>query len=103
MQNQNKSRLSPSILFENAVYVSVSQYTLLQVWMNSNLSSFVLSSVIIIQLKISTQVFLKGNKPPAMLPKRAEYLLKDIKRMAEFYQVPVEISDDFQRVLGKSK
>ncbi|XP_065482904.1 glutathione S-transferase kappa 1 isoform X3 [Caloenas nicobarica] len=43
-----------------------------------------------------------GNKPPAMLPKRAEYLLKDIKRMAEYYQVPVQISgDDFQRVLGK--
>ncbi|PKK30470.1 glutathione S-transferase kappa 1 isoform X2 [Columba livia] len=44
-----------------------------------------------------------GNKPPAMLPKRAEYLLKDIKRMAEYYQVPVQISgDDFQRILGKS-
>ncbi|NXC44935.1 GSTK1 transferase, partial [Penelope pileata] len=44
-----------------------------------------------------------GNKPPAMLPKRAEYLLKDIKRMAKYYQVPVTISqDDFQRVLGKS-
>ncbi|KFO04023.1 Glutathione S-transferase kappa 1, partial [Balearica regulorum gibbericeps] len=44
-----------------------------------------------------------GNKPPAMLPKRAEYLLKDIKRMAKYYQVPVQISeDDFQRVLGKS-
>ncbi|NXK56381.1 GSTK1 transferase, partial [Chauna torquata] len=44
-----------------------------------------------------------GNKPPAMLPKRAEYMLKDIKRMAKYYQVPVTISeDDFQRVLGKS-
>ncbi|KFZ64223.1 Glutathione S-transferase kappa 1, partial [Podiceps cristatus] len=44
-----------------------------------------------------------GNKPPAMLPKRAEYMLKDIKRMAKYYQVPVKISeDDFQRVLGKS-
>ncbi|NXP53530.1 GSTK1 transferase, partial [Heliornis fulica] len=44
-----------------------------------------------------------GNKPPAMLPKRAEYLLKDIKRMAKYYQVPVQISeDDFQRILGKS-
>ncbi|NWH17023.1 GSTK1 transferase, partial [Grus americana] len=44
-----------------------------------------------------------GNKPPAMLPKRAEYLLKDIKRMAKYYQVPIQISeDDFQRVLGKS-
>ncbi|KFP82715.1 Glutathione S-transferase kappa 1, partial [Apaloderma vittatum] len=44
-----------------------------------------------------------GNKPPAMLPKRGEYMLKDIKRMAKYYQVPVQISkDDFQRVLGKS-
>uniref|UniRef100_A0A8B9Q5L4 Glutathione S-transferase kappa n=1 Tax=Apteryx owenii TaxID=8824 RepID=A0A8B9Q5L4_APTOW len=43
-----------------------------------------------------------GNKPPAMLPKRAEYLLKDIKRMGKYYQVPVQISaDDFQRVLDK--
>uniref|UniRef100_A0A8B9FTR7 Glutathione S-transferase kappa n=1 Tax=Amazona collaria TaxID=241587 RepID=A0A8B9FTR7_9PSIT len=42
-----------------------------------------------------------GNKPPAMLPKRAEYLLKDVKRMAKYYQVPVRISgDDFKRVLG---
>ncbi|XP_030327621.1 glutathione S-transferase kappa 1 isoform X1 [Strigops habroptila] len=42
-----------------------------------------------------------GNKPPGMLPKRAEYLLKDIKRMAKYYQVPVQIlGDDFQRVLG---
>ncbi|XP_065532148.1 glutathione S-transferase kappa 1 isoform X1 [Lathamus discolor] len=42
-----------------------------------------------------------GNKPPAMLPKRAEYLVKDIKRMAKYYQVPVHISgDDFKRVLG---
>ncbi|NXK39996.1 GSTK1 transferase, partial [Piprites chloris] len=44
-----------------------------------------------------------GNKPPAMLPKRAEYLLKDIKRMAKYYQVPVKISgDDFQRILSTS-
>ncbi|KFM12878.1 Glutathione S-transferase kappa 1, partial [Aptenodytes forsteri] len=49
----------------------------------------------------ATEIFLKGNKPPAMLPKRAEYMLKDIKRMAKYYQVPVQISeDDFQRVLG---
>ncbi|NXD66739.1 GSTK1 transferase, partial [Eolophus roseicapillus] len=42
-----------------------------------------------------------GNKPPAMLPKRAEYLLKDIKRMGKYYQVPVQISGgDFKRVLG---
>ncbi|NXL38439.1 GSTK1 transferase, partial [Glaucidium brasilianum] len=44
-----------------------------------------------------------GNKPPAMLPKRAEYLLKDIKRMAKYYQVPVKLSENvFQRILGTS-
>uniref|UniRef100_A0A8C0EJK7 Glutathione S-transferase kappa n=1 Tax=Bubo bubo TaxID=30461 RepID=A0A8C0EJK7_BUBBB len=44
-----------------------------------------------------------GNKPPAMLPKRAEYLLKDIKRMSKYYQVPVQISENaFQRILGTS-
>ncbi|NWQ98376.1 GSTK1 transferase, partial [Burhinus bistriatus] len=44
-----------------------------------------------------------GNKPPAMLPKRAEYMLKDIKRMAKYYQVPVQISEgDFQRIFGTS-
>ncbi|XP_035169574.1 glutathione S-transferase kappa 1 [Oxyura jamaicensis] len=44
-----------------------------------------------------------GNKPPAMLPKRAEYMLKDIERMGKYYQVPVTISaDDFQRIFGKS-
>ncbi|NWW06250.1 GSTK1 transferase, partial [Oreocharis arfaki] len=35
-----------------------------------------------------------GNKPPAMLPKRAEYMLKDIKRMAKYYQVPVHVTRD---------
>uniref|UniRef100_A0A8C0U8F4 Glutathione S-transferase kappa 1 n=1 Tax=Cyanistes caeruleus TaxID=156563 RepID=A0A8C0U8F4_CYACU len=45
-----------------------------------------------------------GNKPPAMLPKRGEYMLKDMKRMAKYYQVPVHMSaDDFQRILGTSK
>ncbi|NXF79436.1 GSTK1 transferase, partial [Sclerurus mexicanus] len=44
-----------------------------------------------------------GNKPPAMLPKRAEYLLKDIRRMAKYYQVPVSITgDDFQRIFQTS-
>ncbi|KAM6418111.1 glutathione S-transferase kappa 1 [Pluvialis apricaria] len=44
-----------------------------------------------------------GNKPPAMLPKRAEYMLKDVKRMAKYYQVPVQIAEeDFQRILSTS-
>ncbi|KGL87078.1 Glutathione S-transferase kappa 1, partial [Charadrius vociferus] len=51
----------------------------------------------------ATELFLKGNKPPAMLPKRGEYMLKDIKRMAKYYQVPVKISeDDFQRIFSTS-
>ncbi|NWW48013.1 GSTK1 transferase, partial [Pedionomus torquatus] len=44
-----------------------------------------------------------GNKPPALLPKRGEYLLKDMKRMAKYYQVPIKISaDDLQRMLSSS-
>ncbi|NWH80595.1 GSTK1 transferase, partial [Piaya cayana] len=42
-----------------------------------------------------------GNKPPGMLPKRGEYMLKDVKRMAKYYQVPLKVSGDvFQRILG---
>ncbi|XP_052557762.1 glutathione S-transferase kappa 1 [Tympanuchus pallidicinctus] len=44
-----------------------------------------------------------GNKPPAMLPKRAEYLRKDIVRMAKYYQVPLTVPENvFQRILGKN-
>ncbi|NXP73860.1 GSTK1 transferase, partial [Ramphastos sulfuratus] len=44
-----------------------------------------------------------GNKPPAMLPKRGEYMMKDIKRMAKYYQVPLQTSkDDFQRIISIS-
>ncbi|NWV14830.1 GSTK1 transferase, partial [Ptilonorhynchus violaceus] len=44
-----------------------------------------------------------GNKPPAMLPKRGEYMLKDLKRMAKYYQVPVQTSrHDFQRIISTS-
>ncbi|KFO80444.1 Glutathione S-transferase kappa 1, partial [Cuculus canorus] len=42
-----------------------------------------------------------GNKPPGMLPKRGEYMLKDVERMAKYYQVPVKISGGvLQRVIG---
>ncbi|NXU49062.1 GSTK1 transferase, partial [Turnix velox] len=42
-----------------------------------------------------------GNKPPAMLPKRGEYMLRDVKRMGKYYQVPIKISpDDFARIIG---
>ncbi|NXN24279.1 GSTK1 transferase, partial [Nycticryphes semicollaris] len=44
-----------------------------------------------------------GNKPPALLPKRGEYMLKDMQRMAKYYQVPIKASeDDFQRMLSSS-
>lgn len=39
-----------------------------------------------------------------MLPKRGEYLLKDMKRMAKYYQVPLRMSPDaFQHIMGTSK
>ncbi|NXB00785.1 GSTK1 transferase, partial [Cnemophilus loriae] len=44
-----------------------------------------------------------GNKPPGMLPKRGEYLTKDIKRMAEYYRVPLHVpADALQHIMGTS-
>ncbi|NWJ00465.1 GSTK1 transferase, partial [Crypturellus undulatus] len=41
-----------------------------------------------------------GNKPPGMLPKRGEYILKDIKRMGKYYQVPIQVTaEHLQRLL----
>ncbi|XP_067320424.1 glutathione S-transferase kappa 1 [Anolis sagrei] len=36
-----------------------------------------------------------GNKPPALLPKRGEYMSKDLMRMAKFCQVPLQPPKDF--------
>ncbi|EMP41884.1 Glutathione S-transferase kappa 1 [Chelonia mydas] len=36
-----------------------------------------------------------GNQPPAMVPKRGEYMKKDIERMAKYYQVPLQLPKDF--------
>ncbi|XP_042306095.1 glutathione S-transferase kappa 1 [Sceloporus undulatus] len=36
-----------------------------------------------------------GNRPPAMLPKRGEYMTKDLMRMAKFFQVPLQFPKDF--------
>ncbi|XP_070598133.1 glutathione S-transferase kappa 1-like [Erythrolamprus reginae] len=36
-----------------------------------------------------------GNQPPAMLPKKGEYMLKDIGRMARYCQVPLNLPKDF--------
>ncbi|NXD14792.1 GSTK1 transferase, partial [Nothocercus nigrocapillus] len=41
-----------------------------------------------------------GNKAPGMLPKRNEYMLKDIKRMGKYYQVPIRVTaEHLQRLL----
>lgn len=38
-----------------------------------------------------------------MLPKRGEYLVKDVKRMAKYYQVPLRMSADaLQHIIGTS-
>ncbi|NWI12816.1 GSTK1 transferase, partial [Crypturellus soui] len=43
-----------------------------------------------------------GNEPPGMLSKRGEYILKDIKRMGKYYQVPIQVSaEHLQRLLDK--
>ncbi|KAJ6658316.1 hypothetical protein lerEdw1_020588 [Lerista edwardsae] len=36
-----------------------------------------------------------GNKPPATVPKKGEYMTKDMMRMAKYYQVPLRIPKDF--------
>ncbi|KAM3843587.1 glutathione S-transferase kappa 1 isoform 3-T3 [Vipera latastei] len=36
-----------------------------------------------------------GNQPPAKIPKKGEYLLKDVSRMAKYCQVPLNIPKDF--------
>ncbi|NWX86906.1 GSTK1 transferase, partial [Nothoprocta ornata] len=41
-----------------------------------------------------------GNEAPGMLPKRGEYMLKDIERMGKYYQVPIKVSaEHLQRLL----
>uniref|UniRef100_A0A670K1D3 Glutathione S-transferase kappa 1 n=1 Tax=Podarcis muralis TaxID=64176 RepID=A0A670K1D3_PODMU len=36
-----------------------------------------------------------GNRPPALVPKKGEYMTKDLLRMAKFYQVPLHLVKDF--------
>ncbi|XP_015674290.1 glutathione S-transferase kappa 1-like [Protobothrops mucrosquamatus] len=36
-----------------------------------------------------------GNQPPAMLPKRGEYLQKDVSQMGKYCQVPINLPKDF--------
>uniref|UniRef100_A0A2K6FNF7 Glutathione S-transferase kappa n=1 Tax=Propithecus coquereli TaxID=379532 RepID=A0A2K6FNF7_PROCO len=36
-----------------------------------------------------------GNKPPAMLPRKGQYLREDIKLLRQHFQVPIEFPKDF--------
>ncbi|XP_033029432.1 glutathione S-transferase kappa 1 [Lacerta agilis] len=36
-----------------------------------------------------------GNRAPALVPKKGEYMKKDLLRMAKFYEVPVHLIKDF--------
>ncbi|XP_073404409.1 glutathione S-transferase kappa 1-like [Dendrobates tinctorius] len=42
-----------------------------------------------------------GNSPPAMVPKRGAYMTKDVDRLTEFYQVPLQHPSDFFEVVIK--
>ncbi|XP_048338661.1 glutathione S-transferase kappa 1-like, partial [Sphaerodactylus townsendi] len=36
-----------------------------------------------------------GNQPPAMVPKKGEYMNKDLPRLAKFYQLPLQAPKNF--------
>ncbi|XP_045144670.1 LOW QUALITY PROTEIN: glutathione S-transferase kappa 1 [Echinops telfairi] len=40
-----------------------------------------------------------GNKPPALLPRKAQYLASDLKNLREHYQVPISFPKDFLAVI----
>ncbi|XP_053525890.1 glutathione S-transferase kappa 1 isoform X2 [Artibeus jamaicensis] len=40
-----------------------------------------------------------GNKPPALLPRKAQYLTTDIKLLSEHMQVPLQFPKDFFSVI----
>ncbi|XP_075414870.1 glutathione S-transferase kappa 1 isoform X1 [Tenrec ecaudatus] len=40
-----------------------------------------------------------GNKPPALLPSKAQYLATDLKNLREHYQVPISFPKDFFAVI----
>ncbi|KAM9327305.1 glutathione S-transferase kappa 1 [Gastrophryne carolinensis] len=42
-----------------------------------------------------------GNSPPAMVPRKGVYMTKDIDRLAEFFQVPLNQPSDFFHVVIK--
>ncbi|KAM6167071.1 glutathione S-transferase kappa 1 isoform 2-T2 [Erethizon dorsatum] len=42
-----------------------------------------------------------GNKPPAVLPRKAQYMTKDLKRLKQHFQVPLRFPKDFNSVILK--
>ncbi|XP_006159659.1 glutathione S-transferase kappa 1 [Tupaia chinensis] len=40
-----------------------------------------------------------GNKPPALLPRKGQYLTRDIKLLGQHFQVPLHIPKDFLTVI----
>lgn len=42
---------------------------------------------------------LAGNKPPALLPRKAKYLTNDIRLLGQHIQVPIQFPKDFFSVI----
>uniref|UniRef100_A0A8C8YGN9 Glutathione S-transferase kappa n=1 Tax=Prolemur simus TaxID=1328070 RepID=A0A8C8YGN9_PROSS len=40
-----------------------------------------------------------GNKPPALLPRKAQYLRQDIKLLRQHFQIPIQFPKDFISVI----
>ncbi|XP_069317799.1 glutathione S-transferase kappa 1 isoform X4 [Eulemur rufifrons] len=40
-----------------------------------------------------------GNKPPALLPRKAQYLSQDIKLLRQHFQIPIQFPKDFFSVI----
>lgn len=38
---------------------------------------------------------LPGNQPPAMVPRKGQYIFKEIPLLKQFFQVPLNIPKDF--------
>lgn len=42
---------------------------------------------------------LPGNRPPAMIPRKAQYLRSDVKLQGQHFQVPIQFPKDFFGVI----
>ncbi|XP_001506614.1 glutathione S-transferase kappa 1 isoform X2 [Ornithorhynchus anatinus] len=38
-----------------------------------------------------------GNKPPALVPRKGKYMTQDLKRLSDYFQVPLHMPKDFAR------